>query len=569
MPANTRLTRAALVAALAAAAPAAAQAPAEGPLTHAPRPTSGPISVQDLRTHVYVLADDSMMGREAGSRGNVQGTDYVAAQLRRMGLQPAGDNGTFFQNVPLISRGPRAGGTLSVDGTALAATDFVAMPTVGGFLLFGPSFNSTGAPAVYGGRIGEPGTMITPEQAAGKFIVFAAPLGQNGQPVSQFWQRGTLERYHQAAGIAIATLDLTSRPTTEFFRSTQVELDHGEAPVPAAPGVIVTSAAAERMMGAPLAGLQVGAAGRTVSGSFGFEQKPTAFPARNVVAVLPGSDPVLRNQYVAVGAHNDHVGTSENAVDHDSLHAFNQVFRPEGADQQPDSVTPEKTAQMQAILQELRRRRPTARRDSVYNGADDDASGTAAVLEIAQYLQTRRPRRSVVFVWHTAEEMGLYGSEYFTDHPTVPRDSIVAQLNMDMVGRGGAGDVKNGGPGYLELVGSRRLSTHLGDLIEEVNRTGSHGFTFDYTMDAAGHPQQIYCRSDHYNYARYGIPITFFTTGGHYDYHMVTDEAQYIDFEKLHKVSHFVASVAEAIANRPDRLALTAPRPDPHGQCRQ
>ncbi|HWK90585.1 MAG TPA: hypothetical protein VNP72_11420, partial [Longimicrobium sp.] len=356
MPANTRLTRAALVAALAAAAPAAAQAPQEGPLTHAARPTTAPITVQDLRTHVYVLADDSMKGREAGSRGNVQGTEYIAAQLRRMGLQPAGDNGTFFQAIPLVRSGPRAGGALSVDGTALTEAEFVALPTIGGFLLFAPSFGSTGAQAVYGGRIGEPNTMITPEQAAGKFVVFAAPLGQNGQPASQFWQRGTLERYHQAAGVAIATLDVTRPPTVEFFRGTQVELAGGAAPTPAPAGVIVTNAVAERMMGAPLAGLQVGATGRMVSGSFGFEKLPTPFPARNVVAVLPGSDARLRGQYVAVGAHNDHVGTTDEPVDHDSLLAFNKVFRAEGADQQPDSATAEKTAAMQAILRELRGR---------------------------------------------------------------------------------------------------------------------------------------------------------------------------------------------------------------------
>jgi Zn-dependent M28 family amino/carboxypeptidase len=139
-------------------------------------------------------------------------------------------------------------------------------------------------------------------------------------------------------------------------------------------------------------------------------------------------------------------------------------------------------------------------------------------------------------------------STYFTDHPTVPRDSIVAQLNMDMVGRGGATDVTgktklirdasrkivgggleiHGGPDYLQLVGSRRLSTELGDLIETVNKTEKKPLKFDYSIDAGGHQSSIYCRSDHYSYARYGIPITFFTTGLHSDYHQPTSPSAHL-----------------------------------------
>jgi Zn-dependent M28 family amino/carboxypeptidase len=150
---------------------------------------------------------------------------------------------------------------------------------------------------------------------------------------------------------------------------------------------------------------------------------------------------------------------------------------------------------------------------------------------------SERPERSILFVWHTAEEKGLFGSKYFTDHPTVPRDSIVTQLNIDMIGRGDATDLAGGGPGYIQLIGSRRLSTELGDLVDKVNTEGKHGFTFDYQFDADGHPQNYYCRSDHYMYARYGIPITFFTTGSHEDYHQVSDEVQYIDFDKMTRVA--------------------------------
>jgi hypothetical protein len=145
----------------------------------------------------------------------------------------------------------------------------------------------------------------------------------------------------------------------------------------------------------------------------------------------------------------------------------------------------------------------------------------------------------------------------------------VAQLNIDMIGRGAAGDLPNGGPGYLELVGSRRLSTQLGDLVEEVNRAGNHGFRFDYGMDANGHPLNIYCRSDHMHYARFGIPVTFFTTGGHSDYHMLTDEPQYIEYDKVARIARLIGSIAESVANRDTRLVVDKPRPDPNAECQQ
>ena len=568
-----RIAPAVLAAAL-AAAPAAAQAPrAEGPLKHEPRPTAGAITADDLRTRLYLMADDSMMGREAGTRGNEMATAYLAAEAQRIGLQPAGENGTFFQVVPLVQSGLDEGAALRVDGAALAyGTDFLPVPDYAGILRFAERFEADGVQVVYGGRVGDPTRMISPEQARGKLVVFAAPL-LDGRPDSRFYAGGrTFGQYADAAAVAFATLDYSSPGLLGFLAAARTELDAG-APADGErfpPGLIVSNAAAERLLGGPMSSLQVGAAGRTASGSFSFFRRPTPFPARNVVAVLPGSDPALRGQYVSIGAHNDHVGTTREAVDHDSLLVFNRILRPQGADQEPDAWTPEARERFQAELARLRAQRPP-RLDSVFNGADDDASGSTALLEIAQYLASRpqKPRRSILFVWHTAEEMGLYGSEYFTDHPTVPLDSIVANLNMDMIGRGAPGDVPNGGAGYLQLVGSRRLSTQLGDLVEEVNRAGGHGFTFDYSMDVEGHPQQIYCRSDHWNYARFGIPVTFFTTGGHSEYHQLTDEPQYIEFDKLARVSRFIASVAEAIANRDARLAVDRPRPDPDAGCRQ
>jgi Zn-dependent M28 family amino/carboxypeptidase len=222
----------------------------------------------------------------------------------------------------------------------------------------------------------------------------------------------------------------------------------------------------------------------------------------------------------------------------------------------------------------------SARLDSVFNGADDDASGSMAVLEIAEHWAAApvKPKRSILFVWHVGEEAGLFGSQWFTDHPTVPRDQIVAQLNIDMIGRGEAGDITGqalngalirGNDDYVQLIGSRRLSTALGDAAEALNNSGSYGLKFDYSLDANGHPQNIYCRSDHYMYARYGIPVIFFTTGGHADYHQVTDESQYLDYDHLSRVTRFVADLAGRVADMNTRPVVDQPKPDPNGSCRQ
>jgi Zn-dependent M28 family amino/carboxypeptidase len=264
-------------------------------------------------------------------------------------------------------------------------------------------------------------------------------------------------------------------------------------------------------------------------------------------------------------------------VDHDSLHLYNQqryfiTDNPSG-----ERLTPEQQAQQRERLAAIRlnldsvRALRAPRPDSINNGADDDGSGTVTVLEVAEAFATGtvKPKRSILFVWHTGEEKGLLGSRYFTDNPTVPRDSIVAQINIDMVGRGAAKDLAAGSERYLQLVGSRRLSTELGDLVETVNRAEPLPFTFDYTYDANGHPENIYCRSDHYEYARYGIPVVFLTTGLHGDYHQVTDEPQYIDYPHMARIGKLVFDLADRVADLDHRPVVDKAKPDPKGACRQ
>ena len=289
-----------------------------------------------------------------------------------------------------------------------------------------------------------------------------------------------------------------------------------------------------------------------------------------MVAVLPGRDSVLRREYVSVSAHHDHVGFTGRPVDHDSTYAFNRVVRPMGADSPMRAATPAESIRVKSMRDSLRAaHRPRA--DSVFNGADDDGSGTVALLEIARTLsRSGGTRRSVLFVSHAAEERGLLGSSWYTDHPTVARDSIVGEVDMDMIGRGNATDLPKGGTTYLEVVGARRLSKQYGDLLEQVNATLPTPFVFDYEFDAPGHPLQYYCRADHYSYARYGIPSVSLSRGEHADYHQVTDEPAYIDYTALARVATLARNFVTAVANRDQRPALDGPKPsDPHVACRQ
>ena len=528
------------------------------PLKHVGKPTTGGITAADLMTRLYIFADDSMMGRAAGTVYHDKGVDYIARELARIGAQPAGENGTYFQRIPLVTRTLADGTTITVDGRVFSAwRDFLPRDN-------GPSAREMRtSQVVYGGVFGDTARMASPDDVSGKVVVFTVPAG---------WQanRGALvQRYLDAAAIVVATLDSMpadvqkdlAQPVTIY-----ADVPQGGPPVPSF--FYATRAMTEALLGGSPSATGIGAAGRTASGQLTYVQSP-APGSRNVVALIPGSAPALRRQYVAIGSHSDHVGFST-AVDHDSLYAFYHVVRPRGADDGAKDATPDELLRVRALLDSLRRQRP-ARRDSIFNGADDDGSGSMAMLEIAEALLASRlkPKRSILLVWHVAEEGGLLGARHFTDHPTVPRDSIVAQINIDMIGRGGAQDTPGGGPGYLQLIGARRLSTQLGDIVEAEGKKLTPAFRFDYQFDANGHPDQYYCRSDHYMYARYGIPVVFLSTGGHAEYHQMTDEPQYVDYDQLARVSRLVLNVARAVADRDERLVVDGPKPNPRGQCRQ
>ena len=561
----------ALAALLGSASMAFAQAakPKELPLKYAARPTTEEITAADLMSRLYAFADDSLMGREVGTKGNDMGTAIIEAEVRRLGLVPAGDSGTYFQNLPLFNSYIDPASMVHIgDQMMTLGADFMAIPREE------RRVSLDGVPVVYGGNMADSTTWISPDAAADRILVLTIP--STSSPIPQSGP-GMRSRVAGAAAVFLVSLDrLPANVKQQLMRLQSLKTD--AAPPAGAPTFFISQRFANLMFGS-IDSAKTGAAGKPLSGAIVLKQEQA--PGRNVVAILPGSDPKLKGQYVAIGAHNDHIGMRvQGGVDHDSMRVYNAIARPQGADSpNPQNLTDVQKTRIKTALDSLRALHP-ARLDSTYNGADDDGSGSMSVLEIAESFAKSKvkPKRSIIFVWHAGEEKGLWGSEYFTDHPTIPRDSIVAQLNMDMVGRGAATDATGesatrsllyGGPGYLQLVGSRRLSTELGDLMESVNTAGKFGLRFDYGMDTNGHPQNIYCRSDHYEYARYGIPIVFMTTGGHSDYHQVTDEPQYIDYAHMSVIARYVKEAAMTIANLDHRIVVDKPKPDPKGRCVQ
>ena len=259
----------------------------------------------------------------------------------------------------------------------------------------------------------------------------------------------------------------------------------------------------------------------------------------NVVGILEGSDPVLKNEYVVISAHLDHIGLSA----------------------------------------------PLPNGHNVNNGADDDGSGSTGLLGIARSFaqgaaQGMRPKRSIIFLWNAGEEKGLWGSRYFTEFPPVDLSKVVADLNMDMIGR-----TKNPNsadpnpthvlvnPGEVMLVGPNISSDDLEKIIETVNNSYQKlvlNHFYDVTAPDATHDnlgpgptgQRIFYRSDHYNFARMGIPIAFFSDGLHVDYHRPTDTPEKIDFHEIQQVSKTVAAVAWVLSTEPGRPRLNAKLPD-------
>ncbi|HWH53926.1 MAG TPA: M28 family peptidase [Gemmatimonadaceae bacterium] len=589
--------------------------PDEGPFKWTPRPTSPDITPNDLRTRLYQFADDSMQGRRIGEPGNYKGTAYIASEFKRIGLQPGGEKGTFFQELPYGPLGfDSASSRLIASNAPLAASsDWVPIaPTAANG--FGQDADLSGVPTVFAGRWGDT-TALDAAAVRGKVAVFIATPAAAGLAGGRGGAAGggRLERCDSipskfgaeaaaqveaaiarieaadsaagrarrgrggrggvrdmraanagALGILLIALDQAPRAAVQGAFSERGGMEPMNATGPAA--AAISSAAAAKLFGKPVDQLTVGAVGQPVTAHWSYAWHMSATPARNVIGIIRGSDPARASEYVLISAHNDHVGINTTVFDHDSLRAVNMVTRPQGANDPVCRPSPSQQHEIDSLIARARSIRPP-RRDSIMNGADDDGSGTVILLEIAERMATEHPARSIIFVSHEGEEAGLLGSRWFTDHPTIALDSVVAALNMDMEAKGRVDQVKFGGPTSIQTLGSRRLSREFGDIIDSVNAVRPVVMAVDKTWDVSANPMNRFCRSDQVNYVHHNVPVTYFSTGYAEDYHQATDEPQYADYDHMAKVGGFVHDIAWAISQRRNKPAISGADPS-YPACR-
>ena len=450
---------------------------------------------------------------------------FLVDRLTQLGLEPAGDSG-FAQRVPMQKEvfGPETRIAVEEGGVIRSVkigTEIVPLLNLGAGVP--PTKRIADGEIVF---VGYGLTLANPKRddfaglsLQGKVVVVVngAPAGVDSAKRAELEGQGAISQ--RLAQILpqrpAAVIILLTGKGTELFEQSGPQLERAVALRSNAPEVPESERQIPMiMLGVPVVGSPLLPTGwpaddkaQALSGrrlTARVEQVKTPFTAYNVAAVVRGSDPTLNATYVAYGAHYDHIGIV----------------------------------------------RPTAG-DSIANGADDDGSGSMALLAIARVMQQApvKPRRSVLFVWHIGEEKGLLGSSWFTDHPSVPIDSIVAQINADMIGRNADSVLYVVGP----VAAPNNQSKRLGAILDSVNATFTPPFKIDREMDNPNHPEHIYERSDHYSYAKKGIPIVFFTTGLHDDYHKVSDDPRKIEYAKLARVTRLMVELGRAVANSPRR----------------
>ena len=528
---------------------------------------------QSLRRSVAYLASDELGGRDTFSDGLTKASEYLAGELRAAGVRPGGDGGSYFQAVSVDDvratnrstvtvevRGEQrtfehgAGFTIPDDAGAartLTSRDLVFV----GYGLFAPHLGHddyarasvTGKVAVWLGGLPSAhpsdaygGAAATRASYATEQKLAAASIGGELSAAAASCAAKASARSCSAGGSSCSASSAssckTSGPACAASGRKACAAHGGSDDQPA--GTFATAsrrdvAAPPRLTaredlfeflfrgasvpylelkrlaesGSPLPAVTFENVTVTIKVDVRYEVVATK-RSRNVVAIVEGSDPLLKDTYVAYGAHYDHLGVAD-------------VARPAAP--------------------------PSA--DRIFNGADDNASGTAALLALARELaRGPRPRRSVLFVWHTGEERGLWGSRYFVDNPTVPLDAIIAHVNLDMVGRNYRDLAANADK--LFLVGSDWISTELHAAALGANDAMSTPFDFDFSMNSPADGGLAYYRSDHHSYASKGVPSVFITSGPHGDYHAASDTADKLDYAKLARVVEYARALGLGLANR-------------------
>lgn len=486
------------------------------------------ITIRDLKRHLSFLASDELGGRYTLSPSINVAARYLASQLESFGYRGGARGGSFFQKVPLAHRKVDSSAsklTINVGGAKqeFKYGDDFAIETPG-------EYDLSGDLIFVGYGVSSPDNNYDDYaklDVKGKIVVMVmgSPATLSNAQVSEDEvYAGAAQAHGARAAIAIPSPPLLAawEQMKSFFQQESIGLPQksSDSKIPsfmAGPNLIKAIAAVmgknetylTQPAGKPLMPAPIGGSAQ-INLKISVKDAPLA---QNVVGILEGSDQKLKDEYLVISAHYDHLQTATSG--------------------------------------------------EVFNGADDDGSGTSAILELAEAFATGpRSKRSILVVFHTGEEIGLFGSEFNTDYePVVPLKNMVADLNIDMIGR--SREPGNNDPRDKELtdkdsiyiIGADKLSTELHKLNEQTNSETAR-MRFDYTYNDETHPEQFYYRSDHYNYAKHGIPVIFYFTGVHSDYHRTTDDINKIDFEKMLRITRMVFATGWRIANMDTRLVV-------------
>lgn len=483
-----------------------------------------------------LIASDEFEGRETTFRGQKLAAAYIASQFEENRLMPGGDSGSYYQHFPLVQAtiGHESFLTTSTPAGTKDWTGFgrdyipyasAADTTISGEVEFvGYGINST---------ILKYSDYDSAKQYKGKIVlVLRGAPGENDSTSSFFGHKtagsaGAKRIYAQRSGAAAVLIVEESKGRTmeDAYKERLDDLIRGTVTIPQRlrsemPMFSVSNNVANELLMS---------AGRTIEElKTRIDSSRTPIPlslpgvhvtlnlrihrkekvSENVIGILFGSDSLLKNEFIVFSAHYDHVGKN-------------------------------------AVTQEI------------YNGADDDGSGTCAVIEASRAFASMRERtkRSIIFLAVAGEEKGLLGSLYYTDHPAIPLESTIADLNTDMIGRFDSEHEKRGDTNYVYIIGADKLSSELDSLSRRANDE-SVRLNLDYTYNDESEPHQFYRRSDHYNFAKKKIPIIFYFDGEHADYHKPMDEVDRIDFDIYSKRAQLVFFTGWKLANAPRRPAV-------------
>jgi len=463
-------------------------------------PALSSIRVEDIKTDLFAMADDHFRGREAGTLDELKVAAWLADKAKEAGLRPGGDDGTYFQFFSMSRNRISAASSISIDNRTIPLWTNILIPQTATCDVNAPIVFIDKADTNRQDLSGKAVALLASPEALN--LKVSLPLRRYMSLLTRKYATPLLAK--GAAAVIFVADDLVEagwglNATYAEHGAYTLEGDPGEKVMEKQPVLWLHASALE----------WIKTTGHTLSAKILVEH--FEYPSVNVIGIADGKDPVLKKEYVVFSGHHDHDGARQ---------LGKYMGKPAG--------------------------------DTIFNGADDNASVSVALLAIARAFHKKPGGRSALFIWHGAEERGLLGSRWYAVHPTVPKNSLVAVLNGDMIGRNS--------PDSAALLGARpphRNSAHLVAIGLAANQQGPR-FLLDTTYDSPTHIEGWYFRSDHLPYARAGIPALFFTSLLHPDYHTPQDESDRIDTMKIARIAEWMYRTGWTVANNPDR-----PKEDP------